>query len=132
MLDQEVWLKPLAGDVGAIAFHRRHLAVEDIDGADELSDEAVARILVNLRRGADLLDLPLVHHCDPGGKGHGFLLVVGDYDEGDADLLLNVHELELGFLPQLLVQRGKRLVEQQQFGALDQGAGQGDALALPA
>jgi hypothetical protein len=43
---------------------------------------------------------------------------VGHDDEGDADLVLDVHQLELGLLAQLLVQRAERLVEQQQLGLL--------------
>jgi hypothetical protein len=46
--------------------------------------------------------------------------------------LLDFHQLELGFLAQLLVERAERFVEQQQLGPLGEGAGEGDALALAA
>ena len=63
---------------------------------------------------------------------HGLFLVVGDDDEGDAEGFLDLDQLELGFLAQLLVERAERLVEQQELGALGEGAGEGDALALAA
>ena len=47
-------------------------------------------------------------------------------------LLLQMHQLELGLLAQLLVERGERLVEQQHARALDQRARERDALALAA
>ena len=45
---------------------------------------------------------------------------------------LNFHQLELGLLAELLVERGQRLVEQQQLGPLDQAAGERHPLALAA
>ncbi len=59
-------------------------------------------------------------------------LVVGDEDEGDADLALDLAELQLHLLAQLLVQGAQGLVEQQHLRPADQGAGQGHALALAA
>ena len=63
---------------------------------------------------------------------HRLLLVVGHDHEGDAELVLDVQQLELRVLAQLLVERGERLVEQQELGALDQRARERDALALAA
>ena len=53
-------------------------------------------------------------------------------DEGQAEALLDVDQLELGALAQLLVERAQRLVEQQHLGALDDRAGQRHALLLAA
>jgi len=74
----------------------------------------------------------VIHDPEPLAEGHGLLLVVGDHDEGDAEPLLNVEQLELGVLAQLLVERGERLIEQQQLRALDERARERDALALTA
>ena len=60
------------------------------------------------------------------------LLVVGDVDEGDADLALDALELDLHLLAQLEVERAERLVEQQHLRAVDDRARERDALALPA
>ena len=57
---------------------------------------------------------------------------MGDIDGGDAELALDAAELELHLLAQLAVQRGQRLVEQQEVGLEDQRAGDGDALLLAA
>ena len=63
-------------------------------------------------------------------QGQRLFLIVGDIDERDADLLLQGDQLELHALPQLGVQRGKRFVQQQQLGAVDQCPRHGDTLAL--
>ena len=55
-----------------------------------------------------------------------------DVDGGDAELALDAAELELHLLAELSVERGERLVEQQQVRLEDQRAGDGDALLLPA
>ena len=60
------------------------------------------------------------------------LLIVGDNDEGDADLVLQALQFHLHGAAQLLVERAERLVEQQQTWPLDQRAGQSDALFLAA
>ena len=74
----------------------------------------------------------MVHHRDAVGDGHRLLLVVGDDDEGEAELLLQVDQLELGLLAELLVERAERLVEQQHLRLLGERAGERDALALAA
>jgi hypothetical protein len=109
-----------------------HGAVEQVDRADEIRREAAVRIFVDVGRRAGLHDPAAIHHRDPGRQRHRLLLVVGDDDEGDADLVLDVHQLELGLLAQLLVERRQRLVQQQQLRLLRQRPGQGDALALAA
>jgi len=46
-------------------------------------------------RGADLLQPSRAHHRDPVRKRESFLLVMGDEDEGDADLLLDAAQFRL-------------------------------------
>ncbi|MNY27259.1 hypothetical protein D3C86_1611560 [compost metagenome] len=55
-----------------------------------------------------------------------------DDDEGQAEFLLQVHQFELGFLAQLLVERAERLVQQQHFRPLGERTRQCNALALTA
>ena len=74
----------------------------------------------------------MVHNRNARGDGHGLLLVMGDDDEGGSGLLLDVHQLELGVLPQLGVERAEGLVEQQQLRRLGERPRQGHALALAA
>ena len=72
-------------------------------------------VFVNFTGCADLLELPSAHDADPARNRHGFLLVMGHDQEGQAELLLDVHELELRLLPQLFIQRSERFIEQQDF-----------------
>ena len=55
-----------------------------------------------------------------------------DEDEGDAELALDLDELALHALAQLEVERGERLVEQQDLRLIDDSARDGDALLLTA
>jgi hypothetical protein len=57
---------------------------------------------------------------------------VRDDDKGDAELALQFTQLELRLRAELFVERGKRLVEQEDLRPLDQRAGKRHALALPA
>ena len=92
----------------------------------------VAREAVDLRRLVELLDAAVVHHRDAVRQRERLGLVVRDVDERDADFLLQVDELELHLLAQLGVERGERLVEQQELRAVDQRARDRDALLLAA
>ena len=92
-------------------------AFEQIDVADEVGDPARIRLLVDFRRRRDLHEPAAIHDADAVGERHRFALVVGDDDEGQAEPALQLHQLELRFAAQLLVERRQRLVEQQQRAA---------------
>ena len=109
-----------------------HDAVNDIALTDEIRHEGVLRLVVDVLRGADLLDLALVHDHDGVAHGQGLLLVVGDIDKGDAHLLLDALELDLHILAQLQVQGAQRLVQQQHLGPVHQRPGNGHPLLLAA
>ena len=107
-------------------------AVEQIDLADEVGDEARPRPLVDLTGRADLLDAAGIHDGDPVRHGERLLLVVRHEDQGHAEILLDLLQLELHLLPQLAIERAERLVTEQD-GRLDhQRPGQRHALLLPA
>ena len=55
-----------------------------------------------------------------------------DVHEGDPDVLLDPLELDLQLLAQAQVERAERLVEQQRARAVDERAGERDALRLAA
>ena len=82
------------------------------------------------RPAAPLLDPPFVEHRDPVGHRQRFLLVVRHVHERDADLALDRLRLDLHLLAQLEVERAERLVEEEDAGAVDDGAGEADPLAL--
>ena len=107
-------------------------AFEQIDVADEVGDPARIRLLIDFRRRRDLHEPAAIHDADAVGERHRFALVVRDDDEGEAEPALKLHQLELGFAAQLLVERRQRLVEQQHARPLDQRPRQRHALALAA
>src|SRR5581483_4080242 len=93
--------------------------LEHVRDADEPRDELVRRPLVDLRGRPDLLDPAPVEHGDPVAHRQRLLLVVGDVDERDPDLLLDPLELDLHLLPELEVERAERLVEEQHARMVD-------------
>ena len=107
-------------------------AVEEGAAADEAGDEAVGRPLVEVALAADLADRALVHHHQPVGHGQRLLLVVRHHHGGEAELALQLADLDPHLLAQLGVEIGERLVEQQHVGPDGQRAGQRHALLLAA
>ena len=112
----------------AAGYRRRH----QVGNADEAGDEGGGRAVVDLLRLRHLLDPAAVHHRDPVAHRQRLLLVVGDVDEGDADVALDPLQLDLQFLAQLQVQRSERLVEEEDLRQVDERPGEGDALLHPA
>ena len=86
----------------------------------------------DLVRRAALLDAAVVHHDDQVGERHGFVLAVRDVNEGDAEILLQALQLGAHLDAQERVERGERLVEQQDLRVGDQRAGERHALLLAA
>ena len=106
--------------------------LDEIHHADEVRDEAVGRALVDFVRRVALEEPPVLQHRHAVGHDQRLLLVVRDHHEGDADLVLQALQLELHGAAELLVERGERLVEQEQARALHQRAGERHALLLAA
>ena len=75
---------------------------------------------------------PVVHHDDPVGDRQRLLLVVGDENGGDAELLLQRANVLAQARADLRVERRQRLVEQQDLRARRERAGERDALLLAA
>jgi hypothetical protein len=83
-------------------------------------------------RCADLHNPPFAHDCDAIAHRQRLFLIMRDKDEGDADRALQVLQLDLHLAPELLVERGKRLVEEQHLRLVDERPGQRHALLLAA
>ena len=93
----------------------------------------VGRRVVELARRADLLDPPVV--AAPTmlvGDLHRLLLVVGDEDGRDVDLVVQAAQPGAQLRADVGVQRAERLVEQQHAGLDGERAGERHALALAA
>ena len=98
----------------------------------KIRHERVRRFGVDAFGVADLLDDALVHHHDPVAHHERFGLIVRDVDRGDAHVVLQAGEFDAHLLAQLGVEVAQGLVEEHDLGVVDDGAGEGDALALPA
>ena len=126
----------LGGDVRAGHEHRPVLAPYvhrvRVLRPHEGGDERRPRALVDLLRGADLGDPPGVEDHHAVGHGHGLLAVVGHEDGGEAEALLEASHLVAHVLPDPRVEVRERLVEEEDGRIDGEGAGEGDALALPA
>ena len=100
--------------------------------ADEARGERGCRPRVKLIRRRRLLDPAVAHQNDLVGHAHGFALVVGDIDHGDAELLLQRADFAPHLGAQLGVEIGQRLVHQADRRLGDDGAAERDALLLAA
>lgn len=88
--------------------------------------------MVEIGGRADLFDLAVIQDGDTIAERHGFVLVVGDVDERGSKLALKRSKFDLEFLTQLKVEGPERFIEQEHAGLIDDGSGEGDALALAA
>ncbi len=100
--------------------------------ADEARHVHVHRVVVDFPRWRNLLQDAILHDRDPVAHGHRLDLVVRDIDEGGAQALMQLLQLDPGLHPQHRVQVGEGLVEQEHPRLADDGAAEGDALALAA
>src|SRR5262249_40874575 len=107
-------------------------ALEHVRRADEASDELRRRMFVQVRRRAYLLDLTEVEDGDAVAHRQRLFLVVGHVDERQAQLLLDLLQLDLELLPQLQIQCPERLVEEKRLRPVDDRTGERDTLPLPA
>ena len=92
----------------------------------------LAGAVVELERGAHLLDDAVMHDHDLVGHGHGLDLVVRDVDRRGLQTLVQFLDLGAHRDAQLGVEVGQRLVEQEHLRVAHDGAAHGDALALAA
>src|SRR5437899_1195498 len=79
-------------------------ALDYVRDTHEAGDEGARRPLVDLGRGADLLDPALVEDGEAVAHRQRLVLVVRDVDEGDPKILLQALEEQLHLLAQLQVE----------------------------
>ena len=107
-------------------------ALDQVGRSHEVGDERVAGQVVDLGRGAGLLDRPVAHDHDAVGDREGLLQVVGDVHRGDAERALQLLDLEPHLGAQLRVQVAEGLVEEQHRRPEHEGAREGHPLLLAA
>ena len=101
-------------------------------GAEERRDEDVGRSAIDLLRRSDLLQHSVAHHRDPMAHRHRLDLVVRHVHGRDPEPLVELDQLEARLHAELRVEVGERLVHEERVRLAHDGAGEGDALALPA
>ena len=125
-LELDPYLEAEMGDVGHHGLDRtgfglvgnRHVVgpdqvpVDPAHGPDEAHHELGRRGVVDLTRGAHLLDLAAVHHGDRVGDLHRLLLVVGDEDGRHALLIVETAKPLPKLTAHVGVERSEGLVEQ--------------------
>src|SRR5581483_755616 len=107
---------------------------EQVDArrADQLRDEGARGAVINVVRRPVLDDLALVQNGDAVRHGQRLDLVVRDIDDGLAERLLQVFELDAQRFAQLGVEVGQGLVHEKDARGADDGASNRDALHFPA
>ncbi len=88
--------------------------------------------MIEIVRGANLLDLPVVHDHHPVRQRHRLDLVVRHIDGRRLDLLMHALDFGAHLDAQFGVEIGQRFVEQKHLGIAHDGAAHGHALSLPA
>ena len=125
--DLDLAERQLRGPPGELDRHEVHRR-----RADEAGDEQVDRVVVELLRAADLLELALAHHRDPVAERHRLGLVVGDVDGGRLEPVLDPRDLGAHLHAQLRVEVRERLVHQERLRLADDRPAHRDPLALAA
>ncbi len=108
--------KPFDLDCRHVALDRDDLAGDEVRLTDEVGDEAVGRAVVKLARTALLRDGGIAHHDDLVRHGQRLLLIVGDVDDGQAEVLLDGADVLAHLSTQLGVEVRERFVEEQNLG----------------
>ena len=78
-----------------------HDAVENVAVTDEVCNECVLRLIVDVFRCADLLDITLVHDNNRVRHSKRLFLIMGDIDKGDTKLVFQTDQLVLHILTEL-------------------------------
>ena len=106
--------------------------METRDGGDQPAKEVRRRRRQQGVGGAGLDDAASLHYGDAVRDGAHDGEVMADEEIGEAELLLQLHDKIEDARPDRGVERGDRLVEHDELRARRDGAGDRNALALPA
>ena len=123
---------PLGGDGPCVCGPCEDGGRKQIALAEKTGHERRGRPMIEFCRGACLEDAAPVHDAEPVRQTEGFLLVVGDMDEGESQGLLKIAEFRLHLAPQAEVEGTERFVEEDNLRLGGEGPGEGDALLLTA
>ena len=117
-------LVTLAGQMAIKHIHNGH--------ADEACDEEVCRMIEDILRSADLLNITVTHDDNSVTEGHSFGLVMGDVNKRGIDTLAKLDNLSTHLVTELSIEVGERFVHEEDLRVTHDGTADGDTLSLAA
>ena len=99
--------------------------------ADKGGDKRRLRVFVDFQRSSGLFHPARVGYDDLVGNLHRLVLVVGHENAGNADLMNHLLQPAAQLLPDLGVDRGEGLIQEQEPRFRRQSSGKGNPLSLP-
>ena len=105
---------------------------EDVSRSDEPRDVSRLRFIEDLLPCADLLEPSVVDDRYPLSHDEGLFEIVGNEYGGDGKTLMNHDDVGAEFLPHLIVERRKGLVEEEELRLRGEGSREGSPLLLTA
>ena len=109
-------------------------ALEEVHNghADESRNKEVDRLVEQILRRTDLVNVAVLHDNDAVGERHSLGLVVGNVHKGGVDTFSELDDLRAHLVSELCVKVGERLVHQENLGVTDHGTSDGNTLSLTA
>ena len=88
-----------------------HRTRQNITLTDKIRHKAVLRLVIDIRRRTDLLDLTLAHHNYAVTQRQRLFLIVRHVDKRDTQFLVQLFQLDLHVVTHLQIQRTQRLIQ---------------------
>ena len=109
-----------------------NLCAQKVCLANELGGVSSRGMGVDFSGSGNLFQGAVAEKRDAIRERHGFFLIMGDEQEGDADFALQSFELGLHLFAKIRVQSGQRFVQEEKFRSIYERTSQCDALLLSA
>ncbi len=106
------------------------MPLNDVAVSDEVGYESIFRLVVDIFRCTDLLDVSLIHDNNRIRHGEGFFLIVGNIDKCDSQFIFQTDQLILHVLTEFQIQSTERFVQKKNLWFIYNGAGDGNTLLL--
>ena len=100
--------------------------------AMERRPENLCRMIEDILRSADLLNINVTHDDNSVTEGHSFGLVMGDVNKRGINTLAKLDNLSTHLVTELSIEVGERFVHEEDLRVTHDGTADGDTLALAA
>ena len=124
-------LRPQTGPLRLTANTHHKIRWQHIRRANKVCDKARFGSAIDFLGSTHLHYLTVVEQCDSIRHRQRFILIVGNKDEGNAKLAVQVFQLFLHLLTQFEIERSQGFIEQQHTRLVHQRTRQCNALSLP-